>query len=86
MSEPPTSFIAEGLEPYRWSNGPGYHYAAHTHHYHKVLICESGSITFHTPDGDILLGPGDRMDLPPGTEHSATVGDAGVVCWEAARP
>jgi hypothetical protein len=32
-----------------------------------------------------VLAPGDRMELPAGTEHSATVGDAGVVCWEAAR-
>jgi quercetin dioxygenase-like cupin family protein len=85
MSDAPAAFAAEGLEPYRWSNAPGFRYAAHAHSYHKVLICESGSITFHTNDGDIVLGAGDRMDLPAGTEHSATVGDAGVVCWEAAR-
>jgi quercetin dioxygenase-like cupin family protein len=50
-----------------------------------VLICESGSITFHTEEGDLVLAAGDRMELPAGTEHSATVGDTGVVCWEAAR-
>ncbi|MEX2322636.1 MAG: AraC family ligand binding domain-containing protein [Acidimicrobiia bacterium] len=81
----PVDFAAEGLESYRWSNGPGHRYAAHSHPYHKVLICDSGSITFHTADGDIVLRAGDRMDLPAGTEHSASVGESGVVCWEAAR-
>jgi quercetin dioxygenase-like cupin family protein len=85
MAEAPSVFEDEGLSPHRWSNGPGYRYDEHTHPYHKVLVCESGSITFHTPDGDIALGPGDRLDLPAGTPHSATVGHHGVVCWEAQR-
>lgn len=85
MAEAPDVFADEGLEAHRWSNGPGYRYADHDHPYDKVLVCESGSITFHTPDGDIVLGPGDRMDLPAGTRHSATVGHHGVVCWEAAK-
>jgi quercetin dioxygenase-like cupin family protein len=49
------------------------------------LFCVDGSITFHTPDGDVELHPGDRLDLPPGTPHSATVGTSGVTCMEAAR-
>lgn len=85
MSDAPALFAGEGLSPHRWSNGPGYRYPEHDHPYDKVLVCESGSITFHTPDGEIVLGPGDRMDLPAGTRHSATVGHHGVVCWEAAR-
>jgi len=36
-------------------------------------------------DGDLDLGPGDRLDLEPGTDHSATVGPHGVECLEAAR-
>ncbi len=79
-------FAAEGLEPHSWSNGPGYRYGAHTHAYHKVLYCVSGSITFHTAAGDEHLQAGDRLDLPPGTEHAATVGPDGVTCLEAARP
>lgn len=85
MESAPGAFAEEGLEPYRWSNGPGFFYAEHSHPYEKVLVCESGSITFHTPSGDIVLGAGDRMDLPAGTRHSATVGPEGVACWEAAR-
>lgn len=79
------AFAAEGLSPHKWSNEPGYLYGEHSHPYHKVLFCTSGSITFHTPDGDVALAPGDRLDLPAGTPHSATVGPEGVVCWEAAR-
>ena len=66
-----------------WSNGPGYRYEAHSHSYRKILCCLEGSIVFHTPDGDRLLGPGERLDLTAGTEHGATVGDEGVRCAEA---
>jgi quercetin dioxygenase-like cupin family protein len=78
-------FAAEGLSPHAWSNGPGDRYPTHVHHFEKVLGCVAGSITFHTPDGDVVLGAGDRMDLPAGTPHSAKVGPDGVRCLEAAR-
>lgn len=79
------NFRREGLSPHTWSNEPGYRYGGHEHDYHKVLFCLDGSITFHTTDGDIELMPGDRLDLPPRTRHSATVGESGVTCMEAAR-
>jgi cupin superfamily acireductone dioxygenase involved in methionine salvage len=78
-------FTKEGLVPHVWSNEPGHFYEEHIHPYHKVLICLKGSIVFHTPDGDVALQEGDRLDLPPDTHHSATVGDSGVTCMEAAR-
>lgn len=91
MSQEPTArakdaFASEGLEPHSWSNQPGYRYGEHEHPYHKVLYCVEGGITFHTPDGDVVMGAGDRLDLPPRTRHSATVGPEGVTCMEAARP
>lgn len=73
------------MSPHTWSNEPGYVYGEHEHDYHKVLFCIEGSITFHTTNGDIELGPGDRLDLPPRTQHSAMVGGSGVTCMEAAR-
>ncbi len=76
-------FAAAGLVPRTWSNGPGFTYGEHRHPYHKVLFCVEGSITFHIPDGDVRLEPGDRLDLPPNTPHSATVGPEGVSCMEA---
>jgi quercetin dioxygenase-like cupin family protein len=51
-----------------------------------VLYCSEGSIVFHLPGGEVELGPGDRLDVPPGTVHAATVGPDGVTCVEASRP
>ena len=41
-------FREEDLSPHTWGNGPGYEYGWHSHGYHKVLYCVSGSIVFHT--------------------------------------
>lgn len=80
-------FFREKLSPSWWSNGPHDRYSPHAHSYHKVLYCASGSITFrvepHGPEIDVR--PGARLDIPPGTSHSAIVGEEGVTCVEAAR-
>ncbi|MBA2534104.1 MAG: AraC family ligand binding domain-containing protein [Rubrobacter sp.] len=78
-------FREEGLSPHAWGNEPDYEYEWHSHDYHKVLYCVTGSIVFHTEDGDFDLEAGDRLDVEPGTGHSATVGSDGVQCMEAAR-
>ena len=77
-------YAAEGLAPYRWSNGPHDRYQAHTHSYHKVIYVVSGSITFGLPERgeSVTLGAGDRLDLPAGVVHDAVVGSRGVVCLE----
>ena len=53
-----------------------------------MLVATRGSITFHLVDTaqDILLDAGERLDLPAGTTHGATVGSAGVTCLEAHLP
>ena len=76
---------AEGLSPYGWGNVAGDRYGWHEHSYEKVLYCVRGQIVFHTAAGDIALGPGDQMVLPPGTPHAATVRAEGVRCLEAPR-
>jgi len=75
----------QGLSPITWGNAPGDRYGSHNHDYHKVLFCLSGSIVFHTDDGDVELSPGDRLDVEPRTDHAATVGPEGVRCIEAPR-
>jgi quercetin dioxygenase-like cupin family protein len=77
----------EGMAPYTWGNPPGDLYAAHRHGYHKVVLCLSGSIVFELPASgeSVELRPGDRLELPAGVEHSATVGPQGVVCLEGHR-
>jgi quercetin dioxygenase-like cupin family protein len=71
--------------PRFWGNGPGDRYGRHDHPFHKVLFCLSGSIVFHTEEGDVELTPGDRLDLEPGDSHAATVGPDGCECVEASR-
>ena len=77
---------AEGLAPSSWGNGPGDRYAAHSHGYDKVLVAVAGSITFHLDGSDVELATGDRLELPHGTGHAATVGADGVTCLEAHLP
>jgi len=81
------AFEREGCSsPRPWSNGPGDEYGWHAHPQPKVLFCLSGSIVFHTDDGDLAVSAGDRLDLPSGTRHAATVGSAGGECVEAWGP
>lgn len=77
--------VDEGLSPYQWSNGPHDVYSAHTHSYDKVIYVVHGSITFGLPKlkQEFTMQAGDRLDLPAGTVHNATVGADGVVCLEA---
>jgi len=82
-----TRLSAEAQDCYSWSNGPGDRYAPHSHTYEKVLYCADGSITFDlvTEGRRLELAAGDRMVLPAGTVHSATVGPGGCTCIEGRR-
>jgi uncharacterized protein YjlB len=77
-------YANEGMDPYAWSNGPQDVYSAHTHSFDKVIYVVRGSITFGLPElgQQLTLKAGDRLDLPAGTVHDATVGPQGVVCLE----
>ena len=48
----------------------------------------AGAITFHLTElgGDVELRAGERLELPAGTMHAATVGSAGVTCLEEHLP
>jgi uncharacterized protein YjlB len=87
-ADPAARLAAEGLSPGAWSNGPGDVYGEHRHGYDKVLVAAVGSITFHLTElgRNVTLGTGERLDLPAGTLHGATVGSAGVTCLEAHLP
>ncbi|MEA2538363.1 MAG: hypothetical protein QOF11_2597 [Chloroflexota bacterium] len=75
----------EGLVAQTWANGPGDVYPAHEHAYDKVIVVAQGSIVFGLPatGGRLALETGDRLELPAGTIHDASVGSAGVTCLEA---
>ena len=73
------------LHVYQWSNDPGDRYAGHTHGYHKIVYVLSGSIKFDmaTRHETLTVRTGDKLELPSGIRHSATVGQDGVTCLEA---
>jgi quercetin dioxygenase-like cupin family protein len=79
---------SEGLVASSWSNGPHDRYGAHEHGYDKVLVVAAGSIRFGLPDAGrgVDLSTGDRLNLPAGTVHDASVGPDGVTCLEAHAP
>lgn len=79
---------AEGLSASSWGNGPGDRYGEHRHAFDKVLVATDGSITFHLRQHgrDVELSAGQRLELPAGTLHGATVGPTGVTCLEAHLP
>ena len=62
--------------------------ASTRHDYDKVLVATAGSIIFHLTESgqDVELGEGQRLDLPAGRRHAATVGAKGVSCLEAHLP
>jgi uncharacterized protein YjlB len=79
---------AEGLVAHAWSNGPGDQYRTHEHDYDKVIVVAEGSIVFGLPGtgARLALETGDRLELPAGIAHDASVGSVGVTCLEAHRP
>ena len=77
--------LAAGLRPERWSAAPGTPFANHVHAHDKVLFCVAGTITFAVGGEHWRMAPGDRLDLPAGTEHTALAGPDGVTCVEAYR-
>ena len=78
---------AEGLTPTAWSKNPGETQEEQEHPQHTVVYCVKGMIRFNFPaENDYAdLMPGDRLDLPPGTNHGTMIGPAGVTCLEAQK-
>lgn len=68
----------EGLRVTEWTDDPGTAYPEHDHEALEVRIVLEGTMTIWVGDRPHELGPGDRLDLPPGTPHRALVGPSGV--------
>ncbi len=45
----------------------------HRHAHEEMIIVLKGSWLFHTPEGDVLLGPNQVLTIKPGREHSSEV-------------
>ncbi|MCZ7539583.1 MAG: cupin [Anaerolineae bacterium] len=74
----------ERLRPYVWVNAPNCRLPVRSHGYAKTLFCVQGSLEIAIPDTRqrIMLGAGDRLDLPRGMRYSTIVGPSGAQCVE----
>ena len=69
---------AAGLVATEWHDEANVTYAPHTHARHEVRIVLGGSMTIVVDGIANELRPGDRIDIPANTVHSATIGPSGV--------
>jgi quercetin dioxygenase-like cupin family protein len=74
------------IDAERWDAEPYHEFNLHAHPFDKQLWCAEGSVALMVGEQKYILQPGDALDLPAGTEHSAVVGFTGVVCYEAHSP
>ena len=76
----------EGLSPSRFDMLPGDSYGDHSHVDMEIRWVVSGQMRVCIGSEQIVLGPGDRLDLAPKVAHSAdVVGDDVVVTVAASR-
>lgn len=63
----------EGLATAWWSEVPGTSVAQHEHPFPEARWVLDGFLRVHIGSEVVELGPGDRLDLPPGTKHGFEV-------------
>ncbi len=61
----------EGLNTAWWSEVPGVHVEEHQHPFPEARWVLSGYLRVYVGDEVIDLGPGERLDLPPGDVRGA---------------
>jgi quercetin dioxygenase-like cupin family protein len=64
---------SEGLVTAWWSEVPGTSVAQHEHPFPEARWVLDGFLRVHIGQEVVELGPGDRLDLPPGTKHGFEV-------------
>lgn len=69
---------AEGFAVWCWSDEAGTTYEPHSHEEDESLWVVDGEIVFGVDGSEYRMGRGDRLMLPRGTVHTATVGTAGA--------
>lgn len=75
-----------GYRVSRYVYPPGTEFPEHTHDVDKIDAVVSGRFRVTLEGEEVVLGPGDRVVVPSGTEHTAAVvGDEPVVSLDAAR-
>ncbi len=64
---------AEGLEFDLYSDSPGTKYGRHKHSFDDFIVIVSGQMKIITDAQEWTMKPGDRLNLPANTAHSAVV-------------
>ncbi len=76
----------EGMVTAWWSDIPGTHVATHAHDFLETRWVLSGFLRVMVEGATFELGPGDRLDLPPGTPHATDVVGLGLVVYVTGTP
>lgn len=63
---------------HKWSDAPNKIYSVHQHKDKVVLYILDGEVTFDFSGTKKLVQAGERIDVPPKTDHSAVVGPKGM--------
>jgi quercetin dioxygenase-like cupin family protein len=79
-------FQAEDLNPEDEFLPSGADIENHRHPYDEVRMVVSGEILFNIAGNQMLIRPGDRLEIPSNTRHSLKVeADDGCLCVVAKR-
>jgi len=62
-----------GREAELYSDLPGTKYGRHKHPFEDFIVIVSGKMKIITDNGEWMLKPGDRLDLPANTIHAAAM-------------
>jgi len=81
-----SALTGEGLSVSEWTDPSQTVYPVHTHEYSEVRVVVRGHLRIGLPDSgeEIVLGPGDRLDLPANVPHWADVNGNGPVVYLSA--
>jgi mannose-6-phosphate isomerase-like protein (cupin superfamily) len=71
---------------YLWQDEPRAHYADHTHAEDSAHVILQGQMTIEMGGRSVTCRVGDRIDVPAGTVHSATMGPEGCRYLIGERP
>ena len=76
----------EGYSVSRYTYPPGTYFSAHTHEVDKKDTVLRGRFKIEAEGKEIVLEPGDMIEIPAGTVHTAeVVGSEAVVSLDATR-
>lgn len=77
----------EGLEPFEEVYEPNVKIPEHRQPFAEVRIVVEGELVFNIAGNQILLRPGDRVEVPANTKHShVNNGKTDCLCIVANRP